>query len=89
MSRGPGRQTRPDLSSVMWDVDSATLDEERNAGFIIRRVLEARRPDHVSWLFRRYSEARIERVAQSERGLPHEVAVAWRVLLRRRRERAR
>ncbi len=87
IERLTGNPARPDLSSVIWDIDLATLDEERNADFIIRRVLEAGRPEQVSWLFRRYGEPRIEMVAEKGRGLPHPVAMAWSELLRRRRER--
>jgi excisionase family DNA binding protein len=87
IERLTGTPARPDLSSVIWDVDLSTLDEERNADFIIRRVLESGRPDQVAWLFRRYGDARIEQVAGRERGLTHPAAVAWRELLRRRRER--
>lgn len=87
IERLTGAPARPDLSSVIWDVDLSTLDEERSADFIIRRVLEAGRPEQVAWVFRRYGEVRIEQVVARERGLSHPAAVAWRELLRRRRER--
>jgi excisionase family DNA binding protein len=85
IERLTGVPARPDLASVIWDVDLSTLDEERNAGFIIRRVLEAGRPDQVAWLFRRYGERRIADVADRDRALPVPVASAWTELLRRRR----
>jgi excisionase family DNA binding protein len=88
VERISGAAARPDLSSVIWDVDLASLDEERNAEFIIRRVLEAGRPDQLAWLFRRYDEGRIADVAKRDRALPARVAGAWTELLRRRRERA-
>jgi excisionase family DNA binding protein len=88
VERLTGAVARPDLSSVIWDVDLSTLDEDRNADFIIRRVLEAGRPAQVAWLFRRYGEARIAGVAAHDRALPVPVAAAWTELLRRRRERA-
>lgn len=88
VERLAGRLVRPDLSSVIWDVDLTRLDEDRNADFIIRRVLEAGRPDQVAWLFRRYQEQRIARVAEQDRALPPRVQTAWSELLRRRRERA-
>jgi excisionase family DNA binding protein len=88
IERLSGAVARPDLSSVIWDVDLSTLDEERSAGFIIRRVLEAGRPEQVAWLFRRYGEDRIADVAARDRALPGPVASAWTELLRRRRGRA-
>jgi excisionase family DNA binding protein len=88
IERIAGAVSRPDLSSIIWDVDLSALDEERNAGFIVRRVLEAGRPEQVAWLFRRYGERRIAEVAARERALPTRVASAWAELLRRRRGRA-
>jgi excisionase family DNA binding protein len=88
IERLTGIAARPDLSSVIWDVDLSTLDEERNADFIIRRVLEAGRPAQVAWLFRRYGERRIADVTERGRALPASVAIPWAELLRRRRERA-
>ncbi len=88
VERLAGRLVRPDLSSVIWDVDLARLDEELNADFIIRRVLEAGRPEQVAWLFRRYGDLRIAATLERSPGLPQRVTVAWRELLRRRRGRA-
>lgn len=84
VERLAGGLARPDLSSVIWDVDLSTLDEERHAGFIIRRVLEAGRPAQVAWLFRRYGEARLAQAVARDRALPHRVAAAWSELLGRR-----
>lgn len=83
-----GRASRPDLSSVIWDVDLSQLDEERHADFIIRRVLEAGRPDQVAWLFLRYGDDRIGETLDRSRGMSPRVSGAWQELLRRRRERA-
>jgi excisionase family DNA binding protein len=82
-----GSAARPDLASVLWDVDPAALDEEASARFIIRRVLEAGRPAQVAWLFRRDPRAHIGDVAQCDRGLPHAVASAWSTLLEDRDDR--
>jgi len=76
-----GSAARPDLSSVLWDIDLAALDEEANARFVIRRILEAGRPQQVAWLFRRYPRELIADVARNDRALPHSVAGAWCNLL--------
>lgn len=88
VERLAGGLVRPDLTSVIWDVDPKRLDEDRNADFIIGRVLEAGRPEQVAWIFRRYGEQRIARVAESRRAIPPRVRAAWTEILRRRRERA-
>lgn len=88
IERLAGAAVRPDLSSVIWDVDLSAIDEDRNADFIIRRVLSAGRPDQVAWLFRRYGEPRIARAVELDRAVPRPLRVAWLELLKRRRERA-
>ena len=38
---------RPDLSSVLWDVDIASIDEEAHSRFIIRRIRKKLQVPHV------------------------------------------
>jgi excisionase family DNA binding protein len=74
-------QGRPDLAPLLWDVDSDRIDEVRDADFLIVRILTAGRPEHVSWMFRRYPRAKIERIVAADRRLSERVAGAWRNLL--------
>jgi excisionase family DNA binding protein len=85
--KNTGSAARPDLSSVAWDFDPASLDEDANARFIIGRVIEAGRPSQLAWLFRRYPQSLILEVAETDKGLPRAVAFAWSTLLRERRDR--
>lgn len=75
------RPRRPDLSSVLWDIDGSMIDETKHRRLLIRRILEAGRPDQVAWLLRRYSRKDISDVLNSDRGLSRRTASAWRVLL--------
>jgi len=77
----------PNARALFWDVDPGTVDERRQARFIIRRILEAGRPEHLAWMFDRYESDLIEDVAANDQRLPRRVAVAWSEILRRRRER--
>jgi excisionase family DNA binding protein len=79
---------RPDLSSVLWDVDVSAVDEDANSRFLIRRILEAGRPEQVRWMLGRYSLALVLDVAENDAALPRRVGEAWAELLRRRRDRA-
>ncbi len=81
MVREASRSRRPDMSSVLWDVDAADLDEEIHAPFLITRVLEEGRPEQVNWLFERYGIERIRRAVESGRGLSRKAASAWREIL--------
>ena len=79
---------RPDLSSVLWDVNPATIDERKNARFLIARILEAGRPEQVAWMFQRYGHEAIAEVARDSRSLSPRTASAWRALLEDRESRA-
>jgi excisionase family DNA binding protein len=72
---------RPDLAPLLWDVDPDRIDEVRDADFLIVRILTAGRPEHVSWMFRRYPLERIERIVVADRRLSERVAGGWRNLL--------
>lgn len=72
---------RPDLTPLLWDVDPARIDEVHDADFLIVRILTAGRPEHVSWMFRRYPRAKIEGIVTADRRLSDRVAGGWRNLL--------
>lgn len=72
---------RPDLSPLLWDTDPNRIDEERDASFLIVRILTAGRPEHVSWMFRRYPASQIEGAILRDRRLTARVRGAWANLL--------
>lgn len=74
---------RPDLSSVLWDVDPGSVDEERHSRFLVERILEEGNDEQVAWLLRRYPRWRIAEVARTSRRLSRRSAAAWSVLLGR------
>jgi|SRR3989344_2389666 len=45
--------------SLFWDVDPSTIDLEKNARYVIERVLELGKDNEVRWLFQRYGKERI------------------------------
>ena len=48
--------------SLFWDVDSATIDLDKNARYVIERILEFGRKDEISWMFQRYPRQKIGEV---------------------------
>ncbi len=87
LKRGLGVQQLPDPSSILWDIDPASIDPDGNARFLIERILEAGRPGHVRWMFGRYPLELILDVAVHARGLSRRASVAWTTLLRERIDR--
>lgn len=48
--------------SLFWDTNPKWIDTEKNAQYIIERILEFGRPEEVRWLFRWYSRDEIKKV---------------------------
>ena len=40
--------------SLFWDVDPATIDLEKNARYVIERVLNFGDTEEVRWIFKKY-----------------------------------
>ena len=72
---------RADLSSLLWDVDPADIDEERHARFLIERILDEGSDDQVAWMFGRYPSALIRDVLATSRRLSKKSASAWSTLI--------
>ena len=48
--------------SLFWDVDPTTIDEEKNARYIIERILDLGDSQEISWMFKRYPREKIASV---------------------------
>lgn len=48
--------------SLFWDTNPKRIDTEKNARYVIERILEFGRPDEVRWLFQQYSKDEIKKV---------------------------
>ena len=53
--------------SLFWDVDPATIDEEKHARYIIERVLDFGTAPEVEWTFNRYPREKIATVLRLPR----------------------
>ena len=48
--------------SLFWDTNPEWIDTEKNARYIIERVLDLGELDEVGWLFKTYPKEEIKRV---------------------------
>ena len=55
---------RPDL---FWDVDVGTIDPQKNAQYIIERILDFGNDRDVRWMAYYYPRATIKRIVQKSR----------------------
>jgi hypothetical protein len=58
--------------SLFWDVDPKTIDPEKNARYIIERILELGTDSEVKWLVHYYSPEMIKNTLNRSRGVLHE-----------------
>jgi len=50
---------------LFWDTDIDKLDEEKDASFVILRVLNRGRKEDIKWIKQRYGEDKIKEVLRS------------------------
>lgn len=66
--------------SLFWDVDPKTIDPEKNAKYIIERMLEFGNDDEVRWMWSYYSLGLIRDVVDNRRGIRPTVKPLWEAL---------
>ena len=68
--------------TLFWDVDPKTIDPEKNARYVIERILDLGDPEEVSWLFHYYPKSEIKRVMNLPRSQVQRKSKAlWSLLL--------
>jgi len=67
--------------SLFWDVDPATIDEEKNALYIIERILDFGNDAEVRWVYHRYPHRRIREVINNPRMLRPRTRALWNELI--------
>ena len=55
--------------SLFWDVDPDTIDLEKNARYVIERVLDFGTGAEISWLFKRYPRQKIHETLHRSRSV--------------------
>lgn len=67
--------------SLFWDVDPATIDLEKNARYVIERVLDFGTDEEVRWLWRTYPRTKIREVIDNPRMLLPKTRALWTMLI--------
>ena len=77
------RNERPKFrQSLFWDVDPETIDPEKNAKYIIERILEHGSDEEIRWMWSYYPHSLIKDRVENSRGVIHEKTKAlWSLLL--------
>lgn len=69
---------RPEL---FWDTKPEKIDPEKNARYIIERILDFGRDEEVRWLWHRYDHQLIRKVVDESRSLQARTKALWTLLL--------
>lgn len=68
--------------ALYWDVNPDKIDTEKNAQYIIERVLDFGNDEEVRWLYGFYDKSLLEGVVGRSRSLRPETKKLWKLLLK-------
>ena len=66
--------------TLFWDVDPKTIDAQRNAPYVIERIIEFGTDREIRWMWNTYSRSLIRDVVEHRRGLNDRKRSLWRLL---------
>lgn len=67
--------------TLFWDTDPDKIDTEKNARYIIERVLDLGRDEEVKWVWGFYDKSLIKDVVATSRSLRAESKNLWEKVL--------
>lgn len=71
----------PFRQSLFWDTDVKNIDTEKNAQYIIERILDFGRDDEVRWLWNFYDKSLLKKVVLTSRSLFPWTKALWNLTL--------
>ncbi|MBI3260930.1 hypothetical protein HYZ64_00975 [Candidatus Berkelbacteria bacterium] len=72
----------PFFQSIFWDTRLTNIDYKKHSRYVIERVLQWGRPQHVRWMLRHYSKRVILTVAKNGREVYPERKYFWQFYLK-------
>jgi len=67
--------------ALFWDTNPNNIDTEKNAQYIIERVLDFGNDGEVKWLYHFYNKSLLKSVVAKSRSLMPETKNLWTMLL--------
>ncbi len=67
--------------SLFWDTNPDNIDTEKNAKYIIERILDLGKDEEVRWVWNFYDKALIRDVVNKSRSLRFESKNLWQKIL--------
>lgn len=75
------KSTIPFRQTLFWDVDPKTIDPEKNAVYVIERILDFGNDNEVRWMWNYYEHDLIRQVLAKSRVLSPQTRAFWNVLM--------
>lgn len=66
--------------SLFWDVDPKTIDPDKNARYVIERILDFGTDDEVRWMDQYYTRRKIKPVVKTSRVLHQKSKSLWSLI---------
>lgn len=67
--------------ALFWDTDPAKIDPQKNAQYVIERILDFGGDEEVYWLWNFYSKPVLKKIIEKSRSLRPETKNLWSSLL--------
>jgi len=68
--------------ALFWDVNPDKIDLEKNAQYVIERVLDLGDDKEVSWLWQTYDKSLLKNIVEKSRSLRPSSKTLWTLLLK-------
>jgi len=68
--------------SLFWDVNPKNIDPEKNAQYVIERILDFGNDLEVKWMWDYYDKKLIKKITDKSRCLRPRTKNAWKLLLK-------
>lgn len=69
--------------ALFWDTNPKSIDTEKNAQYIIERVLDFGNDDEVRWLYHFYDKSLLKKVVVKSRSLRPRTKNLWMIILKK------
>lgn len=68
--------------ALFWDVDPKKIDTEKNAQYIIERILDLGNDKEVKWLWNFYDKGFLKKIVEKSRCLRPRTKNLWMLMLK-------
>jgi len=70
--------------ALFWDVNPGKIEPQKNAQYVIERVLDFGNDKEVKWLWNFYGKSALEKTVRSSRILQPRTKTLWKLILKNR-----